>query len=88
MAIYLSLCLLKGVQAKEEAFSPQQRTSSTSKNEIHELFSTFVGQLCPPGSGSRDRTYSESIRIHNIAWSKMPLNILAGSNLKLRDFLN
>jgi hypothetical protein len=44
MAIYLSLGLLQGVQAKEEAFSPQKRTSSTSKNEIHELFSTFVGQ--------------------------------------------
>jgi hypothetical protein len=32
--IYLSLASIKYVQAKEEAFSFQKRTSSTSKHEI------------------------------------------------------
>jgi hypothetical protein len=40
-------CLLDIVQATGEAFSPQKRTSSTSKNEM------FVGHFCPPGFGSR-----------------------------------
>jgi hypothetical protein len=31
---YLSLGLQKGHQATEEAFSPQKRTSSTSKHEF------------------------------------------------------
>ncbi len=35
-----------------ETFSPQKRTSSTSKHEIYEIFSIFVGQFCPPGFGS------------------------------------
>ncbi len=39
---------LKEVQAIEEDFSPQKKTSSTSKNEIYELFSIFVGYFCPP----------------------------------------
>ena len=34
------------------AFSPQKRTSSTSKHENSVLFSIFVGHFCPPGSGS------------------------------------
>jgi hypothetical protein len=38
------------VQATREAFSPQKRTFSTSKNEIYKLFSMFVGNFCPPGS--------------------------------------
>jgi hypothetical protein len=47
--LYLSLGLqIKDVQATEEAFSPQKRTSSTSQ---HEIFSIFVGQFCSPGSG-------------------------------------
>jgi hypothetical protein len=29
----------------------QTRTSSTSKHEISELFSVFVGHFCPPRSG-------------------------------------
>jgi hypothetical protein len=43
IAIDWSLGLLKDVQAILEAFSPQKRTSSTSKHEIFELFSIFVG---------------------------------------------
>jgi hypothetical protein len=37
------------VQATGEAFSSQKRTSSTSKNEIYELFSMFVFHLCSLG---------------------------------------
>ncbi len=42
---------LKDVQATEEAFSLQKRTSSTSKNEIYFFFSIFAGHFCPPESG-------------------------------------
>jgi hypothetical protein len=38
---------LKDVQATGEAFSPQKRTSSTSKDEIYLLFYIFVGHFCP-----------------------------------------
>ncbi len=34
IACFLSPCLMKDVQATGEAFSPQKRTSSTSKHEI------------------------------------------------------
>jgi hypothetical protein len=34
-----------------EAFSPQKRTSSTSKEKIYYFFSIFLGHFCPPGSG-------------------------------------
>ncbi len=53
IAIYLSPGLLKNVQSTGQAFSPQKRTYSTSKNEIYLLFSLFVGycgSFCPPGS--------------------------------------
>jgi hypothetical protein len=43
---------IKDTQATEEAFSPQKRTSSTSKHENSLLFSIFVGHFCPPGTGS------------------------------------
>jgi hypothetical protein len=46
---------IKDVQAAEEAFSPQKRTSSTSTHEI------YLGHFCPPGSGSGFRF---RIRIH------------------------
>ncbi len=45
------LASLKDVQATGEAFCPQLRTASTSKNEIY-LLSLFVGRFCPPGSVS------------------------------------
>ncbi len=51
---------IKHVQAIEEAFSPQKRTSSTSKRKFLN-FSIFVGNFCPPGSGS-------SFRIHRPNW--------------------
>jgi hypothetical protein len=45
-------------QATEEAFSPQKRTSSTSKK----MKKMFGGLFCPPGSGygSRDPIESRS----------------------------
>jgi hypothetical protein len=43
---------IKDAQATVEAFSPQKRTSSTSKHENSVLFSIFVGHFGPPGSGS------------------------------------
>jgi hypothetical protein len=53
IAIYLSLGLHKRrtfAQATEEAFNPQKRTSSTSKQENSLLLSVFLGHFCPPGS--------------------------------------
>ncbi len=43
---------MKHVQATGEAFSPQKRTSSTSKYKIPFPLSNFVCQFCSPGSGS------------------------------------
>ncbi len=43
---------MKDAQATGEAFSPQKRTSSTTKHENSVLFSIFVGHFCPPGTGS------------------------------------
>jgi hypothetical protein len=43
---------IKDVQATEEAFSAQKRTSITSKLKISSFFIFFWGQFCPPGSGS------------------------------------
>ncbi len=43
---------IKGIQVTEKAFSPQNRTSSTSKQmKFLNFFSTFVGYFCPPGCG-------------------------------------
>jgi hypothetical protein len=44
--------LIKDVQATGEAFSPQKRTSSTSKDEISYLFSIFLVNFFSPGYGS------------------------------------
>jgi hypothetical protein len=46
------LASIKDAQATGEAFSPQKRTSSTSKHKNSLLFSVFVDHFCPPGSGS------------------------------------
>jgi hypothetical protein len=43
---------IKDVQASGEAFSRQKRTSSTSKDEIYQVFYIFLGHFCPLGSGS------------------------------------
>jgi hypothetical protein len=43
---------IKDVQATGEAFCPQKRTSSTSKNENALIFYLFLGNFCPPGSES------------------------------------
>jgi hypothetical protein len=59
---------IKDVQATEEAFTPQKRTSSTSKHEI----SYFCGPFCPPGSGSRIRIpihWPDWIRIQNTCYT-------------------
>jgi hypothetical protein len=47
-----TLAFLKDVQATGNAFNPQKRTSSTSKNEIYYLFLIFVGHFGLSGSGS------------------------------------
>ncbi len=39
------------VSATVEAFNPQKRTFSTSKNKFFTFFYS-VGYFCPPGSGS------------------------------------
>ncbi len=41
---------MKYAKATGEALSPQEKTSSTSKNETnYQSFSIFVGHFCPPG---------------------------------------
>ncbi len=57
---------IKDVQVTKEAFSSQKRTSISSKHEISQFFSTFVGNFCPPGSGFRIR-----IRIHWPDWIRI-----------------
>jgi hypothetical protein len=42
---FLSLGLPKDFQATEEAFSPQKRSSSTSRHENSLLFPIFVGNF-------------------------------------------
>jgi hypothetical protein len=49
------------VHAAREAFSPQKKTSSTSKQEISSFLSIFVGHFCPLRSGS---SRQKSTRIH------------------------
>jgi hypothetical protein len=46
------LASIKNVQVTEEAFSSQKRPSNTSKEELLNIFSTFVSHFCPLGSGS------------------------------------
>ncbi len=48
------------IYLSEEVFSLQKRTSSNSEHEISSLFSIFVGQFCPPGSGSGSTDLIES----------------------------
>jgi hypothetical protein len=43
---------IKDAQAAEEAFSPQKRTSSTTKHEYSLLCSIHVARFCTPGSGA------------------------------------
>ena len=67
------------VQATGEAYSPQKRTSSTSKKEIYELFSMFMGQFCPSRSrlGLRIR-----IRIQGPHWIQIhDTDLYKGYNL-------
>jgi hypothetical protein len=40
---------------QEKTSALKKKRSSTSKNEIYELLSAFVGHFCPPGSGSGSR---------------------------------
>jgi hypothetical protein len=49
--IYLSLGLHKGCQSYKEAFC-SQREHPALQNMKFLNFSTFVGNFCPPGSGS------------------------------------
>jgi hypothetical protein len=50
------LASIKDVQATGEAFSPQKRTSSTSKHEISQLCFYYCGHFCTPGSRSETLT--------------------------------
>jgi hypothetical protein len=48
------------LQEKPSALKREHPESSTSKDEIYEDFSIFVGYFCPPGSGSGSRDPIES----------------------------
>jgi hypothetical protein len=52
---------IKNAQATGEAFSPQKRTSNTSKHEISLLFSFFVGYfaLLDPDPATQINTDSD-----------------------------
>jgi hypothetical protein len=63
---------MKDAQATGEAFSTQQRTSSTSK---HETYSFFVGHFCPPGSGSGPRRSKPTQQQHCFTTYKIVLHI-------------
>ena len=57
------------------AFSPQMRTSGTSKHEFYSflLFSIFASNFCPPGSGPRaTKIHADPIRlwIHSTTLAK------------------
>jgi hypothetical protein len=56
---------MKDVQAKGEASCPQKKTSSTSKQEISQLF--FVGHFAflDPDPAGQTQSGSMRIRIHN-----------------------
>ncbi len=91
ITIYLSLGLHTGRPGTRELLQPSKRTSSTSKDEIYELFSIFLCPLeCGSGSGSRDPTdpdpqhcsklYSVHCTVLNIAdtmWLLWPLLLTA-----------
>jgi hypothetical protein len=53
---------IKDVQATEEAFSPQKRTSSTLNHKMSEFFLFFVGLFCPPGSVSGSPSYRRGLQ--------------------------
>jgi hypothetical protein len=76
--IYLSLGLHTGLQATEEPFSSQKRTSSTSKHENSQFFLLFwaIFALLDPdpdqdseyGSGSTELIASGPIQIRNTGY--------------------
>jgi hypothetical protein len=59
------LASIKDSQATGEAFSPQKRTSSTSKDENSVLFKFLGGHFCLPGSGSGSAIFMR-IRIQQL----------------------
>jgi hypothetical protein len=52
----------KKIYKKKRTFGPQQRTFSTLKHEISQLFPVFVGHFCPPGSGPADQNQCGSMK--------------------------
>ncbi len=84
-AIYLSLGLHKVqyVQVIEEAFSSQKRPSNTSKHELLQFLSPFVGHFCPPGSGSGSTDPIEyGFNPDPQPWTKLWIRIRIGIQLK------
>jgi hypothetical protein len=69
ITFYLSLGLRKERPSyrMKESFSSQKRTSNTSKHEIFEFFSTFLGHFWPPGSGT---VFQVRIRTGPLTWLK------------------
>ncbi len=55
------------VQATEEAFIPQKKTSSTSKHEISLFFSIFVGHFALLDPNPLTWLNPDPIRIRNTA---------------------
>ncbi len=61
IAVYFSLGLHKGRPSyKRSLFSPQKKIFSTSKDEIYERFSIFLGNFCPHGAGLCPRALQHS----------------------------
>ncbi len=58
--IYLSLGLYKERPSYRRRLQLSKKSSNTSKHELLNKFSTFVGHFCPLGSGSTDPIESGS----------------------------
>ncbi len=64
---------IKDTQATGEAFSPQKRTSSTSKHKNSVHFSIYMGHFCPPVVSSRQSdSNADRIRVFSSMIFKTP----------------
>ena len=68
---------IKDAQATGETFSPQKRTSSTSKHENSLLFSIYVVNFSPPGSGSGSGSGTTTMVSYLLKWIQLAGKALA-----------
>jgi hypothetical protein len=73
IGITYPLASIKDVQATGEAFSPQKRTSRTSKQEI---FSIFNCHFCPPGFKTASAFVTAGFRIRIRIWIRIRIKLI------------